>query len=228
MNNNENKPTLYATPFSRSEIVVWALEELGCPYNLEVIDFKLAAQQNPEHLARNPMGKVPVLKHRGQFISETSAICCYLADCFPAAGLAPTIEDVLRGPYLRWLFFAPSCIEPAFFLSFPEGSEPLPESAGWGDKQRVVNVLTDALQQGPWLLGDKFSMADLIVGSQLFFALGNRMVEKLPVFSDYCRKLQQRPAFKRKIEIEKKQAKKIGGVPWAPYPECRPGAQPAD
>ena len=214
---NEAPPILYHSPYSRSEVPLWMLEELGRPYELRLIDLVGGEHKRPEHLARNSMGKVPVLEHRGEFISETMAICCYLADIYSEAGLAPAPDEPLRGSYLRWLFYSPACIEPGLFLEVPDEYAPNPGQVGWGSWQQVVETLTEALTAAsPWLLGERFTTADIAVGSALLFARRMNKLPTEPIFAAYCDRLQARPAVVRRAVIDREQSAKLGGVPWEP------------
>ena len=163
----ETKPRLklyHATP-SRSSMAMWMLEEVGEPYEIKLLSLKNGDQHKPEYLAVNPMGKVPAIDDNGTIVSEVSAICCYLADAYPKAGLAPAVTDKLRGPYLKWLFYAPSCIEPAI-IDKAMNRPPAPRStAGWADYDTVIAVLRDAAgKASPYLLGERFTAADVVIG----------------------------------------------------------------
>lgn len=190
--------TLYHAPQSRSTIVRWMLEEIGEPYAIERIDLAKGQQHEPDYLAINPMGKVPALRHGSMVITEVAAICCYLADRFPKAGLAPAIEDPTRGAYLKWLFFTPGCIEPAVIhkaMKWPEGRR---GTIGWANYDTTMNVLKDGVVLArPWLLGEKFSAADVIVGAQVRWGLQFATIPRHPAFEAYAARLGQRPALQR-------------------------------
>ena len=153
----EQKPRLklyYASP-SRASVTMWMLEEVGEPYEVELLNLKNGDQRKPEYLALNPMGKVPTLVDGDTVVSEVSAICCYLADAYPKAGLAPAVTDKLRGPYLKWLFFVPSCVEPAI-LDKAMNRPPAPRStAGWADYDTVVVRPARRRRQGFALSGSE-------------------------------------------------------------------------
>jgi glutathione S-transferase len=190
--------TLYHAIPSRSSIVRWMLEEIGEPYDLHVVDLKKGENRDPKYLAVNPMGKVPALRHGDAVITEAAAICCYLADAFPQAGLAVPIGDPRRGPYLRWLFFGPGCIEPAVTDKAFKRAEPAPRGTlGYGDYDTVMNVLADALRLGPHLLGAQFTAADVVIGSTLRWGMQFKLIPELPEFVAYTRRLAERPALKR-------------------------------
>jgi glutathione S-transferase len=146
---------LYWAPRSRSFSALWLMEEAGKPYERVLIDISKGAQKSPEYLAINPMGKVPALKDGDATLAEAAAICTYVAERYPDSKLAPPLGDRLRARYLYWLFFAPSCIEPAM-VQLATKIEMNPVAAGWGDAQRVFDVLDTALAKGPWILGEGF------------------------------------------------------------------------
>jgi glutathione S-transferase len=189
--------TLYWSPRTRSFSALWLMEETGQPYERVRIDLASGAQRTPEYLAINPMGKVPALRDGDATLAESAAICAYVAERFPAAGLAPPPGDPKRAKYLYWLFFAPGCIEPAM-VQVATKLEMSSTSAGWGEADRVFDVLDAALQQGPWLLGERFSAADIAIGSGLNFAVRLfRMVPSRPSFDRYIDACTVRPAFQR-------------------------------
>jgi glutathione S-transferase len=190
---------LYHAVPSRSATVRWMLEEIGEPYEIELLDLKAGDQAQAGYLAVNPMGKVPTLLHDGVAVTEAAAICCYLADAFPATALAPAVTDKHRGPYLKWLFFAPSCIEPAMIdkaLSRPSVPRGI---AGWADYETVVSVLTNALSRSPYMLGDLFTTADVVVGSTIRWGVKFKLLPDNPEFLHYIERLEARPALQRQI-----------------------------
>jgi glutathione S-transferase len=188
----------YTHPQSRGRIVRWMLEEVGEPYQTKILDYE-TTMKAPEYLAINPMGKVPALRHGDTVITEVAAICTYLADAFPAAGLAPAPESRLRGPYYRWLFYAAGPMEAAITnsaLNFvvPPGRERM---AGYGSLAKVLDVLEAAVSNGPHLVGDHFTAADLYLGAQIGFGMMFGVLEKRPAFERYYASLTQRPAAQR-------------------------------
>ncbi|KQW19352.1 glutathione S-transferase [Afipia sp. Root123D2] len=188
---------LYWSPRSRSFSGLWILEETGQPYERVLTDISTGAQKTPEYLAINPMGKVPALKDGDVSIAEAAAICAYVAERYPDAKLAPPVGDPRRAKYLQWLFFAPSCIEPALIQIFTKLEVPS-STAAWGDADQVFDVLDKALEKGPWILGDTFSAADVIIGSGLNFAVKLfKMVPTRPSFDRYIEACSARPAFQR-------------------------------
>ena len=188
---------LYWAPRSRSFSALWLMEETGQPYERVLTDITKGAQKTPEYLAINPMGKVPALSDGEAALAEAAAICAYVAERYPQAQLAPPVGDPKRAKYLYWLFFAPSCIEPAM-VQLATKIEMSPVSAGWGDAQRVFDVLDAALAKGPWILGDQFSAADVAIGSALNFAVRLfKMAPSRPSFERYLDGCAARPAFQR-------------------------------
>lgn len=193
--------TLYHAAPSRSSIVRWMLEEVGQPYELHVLDLKAGEHRRPDYLAVNPMGKVPALRHGDTVITEAAAICCYLADAFPQAGLGVPIGDTRRGEYLKWLFFGPSCVEPAVTdRAFKRVEEPPRGTLGYGDYDTVMNVLADAVRTGPYLLGGQFTAADVVIGSGLRWGMSFKLIPERPEFVAYTARLAARPALKRADE----------------------------
>ncbi|MCJ7599063.1 MAG: glutathione S-transferase family protein [Methyloceanibacter sp.] len=192
--------TLYHAAPSRSSIVRWMLEEVGEPYDLHVLNLMNGEQKAPDYLAINPMGKVPALKHGDIVITEAAAICTYLADAFPKAGLGVPIGDPNRGVYLKWLFFAPSCIEPAVTdRAFPRKEEPRRGMLGYGDFDTVMDVVAKAVEPGPYLMGEQFTAADVVVGSQLRWGMMFDLLPKRPEFVAYVMRLEQRPALQHAV-----------------------------
>jgi glutathione S-transferase len=189
---------LYTNPRSRGRIARWMLEEIGEPYRTEVLDYA-STMKGPAYLAINPMGKVPALRHGDAVVTETAAICAYLADAFPRAGLAPPPGDRLRGPYYRWMFFTAGPVEAAVsnkafgFVVPPERER----SIGYGSFHQVMATLEQALSHSDYLLGDRFSAADLYVGAQIGFGLMFGTIEKRPPFERYWQRIGARPAFVR-------------------------------
>jgi glutathione S-transferase len=173
------------------------MEEIGQPYERVLIDLSKGAQKAPEYLAINPMGKVPALQDGEAALAEVAAICAYVAERYPQAKLAPPPGDPLRAKYLYWLFFGPSCVEPAV-MQVATKVEMNPVAAGWGDAQRVFDVLDNALKKGPWILGENFSAADIVIGSGLNFAIRLfKIVPSRPSFDRYIDACAARPAFQR-------------------------------
>jgi glutathione S-transferase len=190
--------TFYTNPQSRGRIVHWMLEEVGAPYEAKVVSFEKREHKAPEYLAINPMGKLPAIVHRGVVVTETPAICAYLADAFPEAGLAPAPTAPERGTYLRWLFFGAGCLEPAITDRIQERPAPdRPTMVGWGSYADVLGTLEHAIAPGPWILGERFSAADLYVGSQMGWGLMTKSLEPRPAFVAFVARIRERPAFQR-------------------------------
>lgn len=200
--------TLFHISPSRSSTVLWMLEELGEPYDIHLLDMKKGENRQPAYLVINPMGKVPAVKHGDAVITEAAAICGYLADAFPKAGLAPPIGDARRGPYLKWLFFGPSCYEPAL-IEVSLKREPAPRAtAGWGDLDSVLNVIEGAIAKGPWLFGDQFTAADVVIGSGIRWGLMWKLLPERPDFAAYADRLNRRAAAQRATAKDKELAPK--------------------
>jgi glutathione S-transferase len=152
----------------------------------------------PDYLAVNPMGKVPALKHGDVIITEAAAICTYLADEFPRAKLNVPVGDPRRGPYLKWLFFGPSCIEPAIMdRAFPRKEEARRAALGYGDFDTVTDVVAKAGAGGPYLLGEQFTAADVVIGSTLRWGMMFKLLPERPEFVAYTARLAKRPALAR-------------------------------
>ena len=199
--------TLYHASPSRSSIARWMLEEIGEPYDLHVLSLSKGEQRAPDYLAVNPMGKVPTLKHGDTVITEAAAICTYLADEFPQAQLNVPVGDPRRGTYLRWLFFAPSCIEPAITdRAFPRKEEPRRGMLGYGDFDTVMSVVAAAVEPGPYLMGEQFTAADVVLGSTLRWGMMFGVLPKRPEFVAYVGRLEQQPALKRAIALDQELA----------------------
>jgi len=193
----------YTNPMSRGRIARWMLEEVGAPYRTQVLDYG-TTMKAPAYLAINPMGKVPAIRHGEMVVTEGGAICAYLADAFPEAGLAPPHGDRRRGAYYRWLFFAAGPVEAATTnkaLGFvmPEGRERM---AGYGALADVVNTLEWAVSQGDYLAGDAFTAADVYLGSQVGLGMMFGTLERRPAFERYWARISARPAAARARAID--------------------------
>lgn len=186
---------LYWSPRSRSFTTLWLMEETGEPYERVLTDISTGANKMPDYLAINPMGKVPALADGDAVMAESAAICTYVADRYPQAKLAPPIGDPRRAKYLQWMFFAPSCIEPAILQAYLKLEIPA-VSAAWGSTTQTFDVLDQALEKGPWLLGDDFSAADVAIGAGINYAIRMfKMVPTRPNFDRYLDACAARPAF---------------------------------
>jgi glutathione S-transferase len=203
MTDTNDELVFYTNPMSRGRIVRWMLEEIGRPYRTELLEYG-TTMKAPEYLAINPMGKVPALRHGDTVVTECAAICCYLADAFPEAGLAPPPRDRLRGPYYRWLFFAAGPVEAAV-TNKASGLEVPAERramAGYGSLADVVSALEAAVNGREYLVGDRFSAADVYVGSHLGWGMHFGTIAKRPAFERYFERLSARPAAIRAHEID--------------------------
>lgn len=197
--------TLHYAPRTRSATALWMLEELGEPYALNVLDLSAGAHRTPEHLAINPMGKVPVVVHDGLPVAELGAIAIYLGDRFPSAGLAPGIDAPQRPAYLRWAFFASAIIEPTigeklFGWDLPD------TSVAWGSFDRMKAAAEQGVAAGPWLLGETFSMADILVASGLRFAMRFGAMEAEGPLGEYVARADARPGYVRAQGVEQEHA----------------------
>ena len=195
--------SFYTNPKSRGRIVRWMLEETGAPYTTEILEYGTSMKAAP-YLAINPMGKVPAIRHGDTVVTECAAICAYLADAFPQAGLAPPPHSAARGPYYRWLFFAAGPLEAAWTNRALGVAVPPERSAmvGYGSFEQVLDTLEAAIGARAYLAGDRFSAADVYVGSQLGFGMQFGMIDKRPAFTRYWAGLEARPAKRRAEEID--------------------------
>ena len=187
----------YHAAQTRSTSVHALLEELGAPYELHRLDLKAGENRQPGYLAVNPLGKVPAIRHRGEVVTEQVAIFLYLADEYPAAGLAPAIGDPLRGPYLRWMAFYGASFEPAVVDRAMKREAPPQGMSPYGDFDSVLRAVTDRLEAGPWLLGQRFSAADILWGGAFGWTMGFGIVPALPVLKDYVACVADRPGCRR-------------------------------
>lgn len=203
-------PTLYHCPQTRGGTTHWMNEELGAPCTLKLVNIRKQEQKAPDYLSINPMGKIPALVHDGVAVTEAAAICTYLADAYADKGLAPALGDPQRGAYYRWIFFAPGCIEPAMLDKFSGNVRENPASIGHGLVDDVLGAIDKSLENGPYLLGDKFSTADVVFGSTLNFALMFGAFDKKPLYTDYVERLMSRPAAKRAQEKNAQYMKELG------------------
>lgn len=187
---------LHYHPYSRAAGSIWALEEAGQPYELKVVQIMKGEQKQPPLVDINPMGKLPTLVDGDVVVTEAAAIALYLADRYAPGRLAPALDSPQRGTYLRWSFFAPSVIEPAV-MAKSSGWQVKDFSAGWGTYEAMISAAESAVARGPFLLGEQFSMADVVFGGLLRFLIGFKQIEPTPVFSAYVQRLNARPAFQR-------------------------------
>jgi len=201
------KLMLYHASPSRSSVVLWMLEELGEPYDIHLLSLQKEENRKPDYLAINPMGKVPALRHGDTVITELAAICTYLADEFPTAGLNVPIGTSARGTYLKWLFFGPGCLEAAVIdRAAPRKEEPRRAMLGYGDFDTTMNVLAAAVAKGPWLMGEQFTAADVVLGANIRWGMMFKMVPERPEFTAYAARIAARPAAQRADAKDKEMA----------------------
>ncbi len=198
---------LYHGSPSRSSIVLWMLEEVGEPYEVRLISFAKGENLKADYLAINPMGKVPALKHNDVAVTEVAAICTYLADEFPAAKLNVPVGAPQRGVYLKWLFFGPSCIEPAVIdRAAPRKEEARRAMLGYGDFDTTMDVVAKAVAKGPYLMGEQFTAADVVIGSHIRWGMMFKMIPERPEFTAYAGRIAARPAAQRAEAKDKEYA----------------------
>jgi len=201
--------TLYHHPFSRAANLIWVLEEVGVPYELRFVDILKGAQKEPDILALNPMGKVPIVTDGNLVVTEAAAISLYLADRYSLGKLAPSPDDPARAAYLRWSLFAPSVIEPAISAK-ASGAQFKPSQVGWGAFDSVLASMESAIAGKSYVLGDRFSMADCIFGGAVRYLLRFKLLEATPTFTAYAERLAARPAAERADAKNAKIAKEHG------------------
>lgn len=197
----ESPLVFYTNPQSRGQIARWALEEAGAVYRQEILEYG-ASMKSKEFLAINPMGKVPAIVHNGQVITECAAICAYLADAFPEKGLAPSLDN--RAEYYRWLFFSAGPLESAIVnrslgVDVKDDQERM---VGYGNYDLVLDVLSQRLQASPYIAGEKFTAADIYVGSHVLWGIYFGTLDKRPGFKDYAARVSERPAYKAAKELD--------------------------
>jgi glutathione S-transferase len=204
--------TLYTNPMSRGRIARWMLEEIGEPYETVVLDYG-TTMKSADYLAINPMGKVPTIVHDGMVVTEAAAICAYLADAFPDRNLAPAPGDPARGAYYRWMFFAAGPLEAAVTAKSLNLLAPADKSAmvGYGSYEATLDALERAVSGTPYICGDRFTAADVYVGSQIGWGTMFGTIEKRPAFMEYVERVYARAANKRADEIDDALMPKQGG-----------------
>lgn len=188
----------YTNPMSRGRIVRWMLEETGARYRTEILEYG-GSMKSPEYLALNPMGKVPTIVHGDVIVTECAAICAYLADAFPDAGLSPPVSE--RGAYYRWLFFAAGPVEAAvtnkaFNLVPPADKEGM---VGYGNFETVMNTLEQAVSGDAYVTGTHFTAADVYVGAHIGWGMQFGSIEKRPAFEAYWKRVSDREAYRRAV-----------------------------
>ena len=200
--NLSRKVLFYHAPQSRSAGARILLEELGADYDLHLLSLKSGDQRKPAYLAINPMGKVPAIVHNGALVTEQVAIYLYLADLYHEAGLAPHIGDSLRGPYLRWIAFYGSCFEPALIDKALKNPPPKPSTSPYGDYDTVIRLVNEQLEKGPYLLGDRFTAADVLWGTALRWTTGFGLLPATPIIKAYIERVANRPAALRATQAD--------------------------
>ncbi|KLU22942.1 glutathione S-transferase [Caballeronia mineralivorans PML1(12)] len=199
---------LYYWPKTRAFRALWMLEELRVPYEFAYVNIRAGEQNAPAFCAVNPMSKLPALDDGGVCVAESGAVLLYLADKYPQAGLGVPLDDPLRGRFLQWMFFTGACLEPAMAERMT-GAPGNSVSFGWGDLGRVEKAIESALADGPWLLGERFTAADILVSSTLQIAYMAKLIEPGGVLSDYVARATSREAHERAVSIDKQEAQKV-------------------
>jgi len=191
-----NEIIFYHNPMSRGQIVRWMLEEVGAPYDTEILDYA-SGMKGDEYRAVNPMMKVPAIAHKGRIVTEAAAICAYLADVFPEAGLGPREDE--KADYYRWMFFAAGPLEQAT-TNHAVGFEPTPERErmfGYGNYDLAVNTLADHFSRNDYVCGSRFTAADVYVGSAVMWGTQFGILPKHDAFLAYADRLAAREAYRR-------------------------------
>lgn len=194
---------LFHHPYSRAANTIWALEEVGCDYQLAYVDFARGEHKTDTVRAHNKMGKLPTLIDGDLVITEAAAIALYLADRYAPGRLAPALDDPARGTYLRWSFYAPSVIEPGC-MAHANKWEYRASAAGFGTYEEMLDTISTAIGNGPWLLGDKFTMADQVFGGTVRYMVQFGLLEKRPEYMAYVERLSARPASLKAREINER------------------------
>ena len=192
--------TLFCSPMTRADGIVWLLEEIGAPYETRIVEYRHADGTGRRDPANpHPHGKVPALLHDGKLVFESGAIALYLTDLFPQADLGPQVGDPRRGAYLSWLFYRSGVMEPAF-MERRFGIQHVFGAMGWAPPEEVEEVLNAALAKSPYLLGDRFTAADIMVGGGINYMLMFKMTAETPVLKAYVERITGRPAFQRVMQ----------------------------
>lgn len=200
--------TFYYAPQSRASCTLALLEALEADYDIHRLDLQAGTQRAPDYLAINPMGKVPAIRHGDAVVTEQVAVMLYLADLYADRGLAPALDDPLRGPYLRWMAFYGSCFEPAITDRSLQRDAGDATASPYGSHDAVIDALAGQLAPGPWLLGDRFSAADVLWGTALRWTLQFGLVPDRPVFRDYVARVGGVPAIERAAALDAQNAAK--------------------
>jgi len=195
--------TLFWCPRTRASRILWLLEEMAEPFEVRLVDIRKPEDRaDPEFRAASPMGKVPAVMDTNTEgvvrVADSAAIALYLADRYPESGLAPAVDDPQRGSYLYWMTYTPGVIEPAMMEKF-NGWQVSRATSGWGNFDSMIEVLEQGLQAGPWLLGERFSAADVLVGSSVYFMKLFGVLPESPVLAAYAERCLARPAYARAL-----------------------------
>jgi glutathione S-transferase len=193
---------LYHAPQSRSSATLTLLEELGAPYELQILNMKAGEQRQRGYLAVNPLGKVPAIRHRGALITEQVAIFLYLADLFPKAGLAPAVGEPLRGPYLRWMVYYAACYEPAMVDQAMKRAPGPPAMSPYGDFDTMLGAILERLADSPYLLGEIFSAADVLWGMALHWGTMFKIIPDSPNVASYVARVTARASFAKVAALD--------------------------
>jgi glutathione S-transferase len=205
-----SRVTLFYAPHTRATGALALMEELDVPYDLEVLNMTAGEQRGAKYLEVNPMGKVPAVLHNGALVTEQPAVYLYLADLYPERGLAPMIGDPLRGPYLRWMVYYGSSFEPAVVDRSQKHPPASPAMCPYGDFDTMLKTLNDQLRQGPWILGEKFTAADVLWGIALQWTTHFKLVPETPEIKAYIERVHARPAIQRANAKDAEYASKQG------------------
>lgn len=190
----DSRVTLFYAPQSRATGALALMEELGVPYDLEVLNLKTKQQRGEKYLAVNPMGKVPAVVYKGVLVTEQPAVYMFLADLYPEKGLAPALTDPLRGAYLRWMVFYGSSFEPAVVDRAMKQPPMDPSTCPYGDYDTMLSTLEKQLSKGPWMLGERFTALDILWGMALSWTTGFKLVAETPVIKAYVDRAIARPS----------------------------------
>jgi glutathione S-transferase len=199
---------LYYWPKTRAFRALWMLEEMRVPYDFEFVNIRAGAQNDAAFCRVNPMSKLPALEDGGTCVAESGAVLLYLADRYPQTGLGVPFDDPARGRFLQWMFFTGSCLEPAMAERMT-GAQSNTVSFGWGDLARVEHAIESALEEGPWLLGDQFSAADILAASTLQIAFMAKLIAPEGVLFDYVERAVAREGYERAASIDHREAERL-------------------
>jgi glutathione S-transferase len=199
---------LYYWPKTRAFRALWMLEEMRVPYDLEFVNIRAGAQNETGFNRVNPMCKLPALEDRGACVAESGAVLLYLADRYPETKLGVALDDPARGRFLQWMFFTGSCLEPAMAERMT-GAQSNTVSFGWGDLGRVEHAIEGALEEGPWLLGERFTAVDILAASTLQIAFMAKLIEPQGVLFDYVERAVAREGYERAAAIDLREAQRL-------------------